>query len=92
MLKRFIYTALFVAAFICLSGCGLMIGSNYIYKDGDKYTAGDREIKDKIENINIDYMAGNVKLIGSDSDIITVKETSLCLGLKMPIHIVPCPF
>ena len=87
MLKRLIYTALFVAAFICLSGCGLMIGSNYIYKDGDKYTAGDREIKDKIENINIDYMAGNVKLIGSDSDIITVKETSsVKLNDKQKVH------
>ena len=87
MLKRLIFTVVFVAAFICFSGCGLMIGSNYIYQNGDKYTAGDREIKEKIENINIDYNSGSVKLIGSDTDIITVKETSsVKLDDKRKVH------
>ena len=54
MIKRILYTVVFVAAFICLSGCSFIVGSNYLYQNGDKYTAGDRQIKDKIENISID--------------------------------------
>ena len=87
MIKRILYTVVFVAAFICLSGCSFIVGSNYLYQNGDKYTAGDRQIKDKIENISIDYMSGNVKLIGADTDMISVKETSsVRLDDKRKVH------
>ena len=87
MIKRILYTVVFVAAFICLSGCSFIVGSNYLYQNGDKYTAGDRQIKDKIENISIDYMFGNVKLIGADTDMISVKETSsVRLDDKRKVH------
>ena len=76
MLKRLIYTAVFVLAFICFSGCGLMIGSNYIYQNGDKYTAGDREIDDKVTRINVDYLSGNVKVKGTSDDGISIRETA----------------
>ena len=87
MIKRILYTVVFVAAFICLSGCSFIVGSNYLYQNGDKYTAGDRQIKDKIENISIDYTFGNVKLIGADTDMISVKETSsVKLDDKRKVH------
>lgn len=60
----------------CLSGCSFVSRSNYIYQNGEKYTAGDREISDKIETINLDYMTGKVKLVGTDSDVVMIKETS----------------
>ena len=72
--KSIIVIAVLVLALGCLSGCGFR--TNYIYKNGDKYTAGNREIKDKIETINIDYMSGDVTLTVSDSDSINIKETS----------------
>lgn len=68
--------ALFALSVVCLSGCSFGMRMNYVYKDGDKYTAGDRQISEKIDTIDIDYMSGDVELIGADTDIVDIKETS----------------
>ena len=70
--------ALIIPSTICLSGCSMGFFSffNYTYENGDKYTAGDREIEDKITTLNIDYVSGDVKLTGTDTDTVSVKETS----------------
>ncbi|MBQ8982201.1 MAG: DUF4097 family beta strand repeat protein [Lachnospiraceae bacterium] len=62
---------LMLAAF---TGCTPRI--NYIYNNAENYTAGDRVITDQIENINIDYMSGNVTLTGTDTNTITITETA----------------
>ena len=70
-----------------MSGCSLVAKTSYIYEKADKYTAGDREIKESIENIDIDYMSGNVKVIGSDSDSVSIKETcNIELDNKRKVH------
>lgn len=63
---------------LCLTGCsgGFFSFFSYTYENGDKYTAGDREISEKITSINIDYVAGNVTFTGSDTDKITIKENA----------------
>ncbi len=71
--------ALIVPSTMLMSGCS--IGNfftffNYTYENADMYTAGDREITDKVRTINIDYVSGNVKLKGTDDDKITINETS----------------
>ena len=70
--------ALIVPATVCLTGCsiGLFNTVNYKYEDSDKYTAGDREIDEKVTKVNIDYLSGEVKVKGTDSDTISIKETS----------------
>ena len=70
--------ALIVPSTICLTGCsfGFVNSFSYQYDNGDKYTAGDREIDDTITKINIDYVAGNVKVKGADTDIVSVEETA----------------
>ena len=70
--------ALIVPSTLCLTGCsfGLINTVSYQYENADKYTAGDREIDDKITKINIDYLAGDVKVKGADTDIVTVDETA----------------
>ena len=70
--------ALIVPTTLCLSGCsfGLINTVSYQYENGDKYTAGDREIDDKITKINIDYLSGDVKVRGTDTDNIKVDETA----------------
>ena len=76
--QKLIYVAVTVALIGCLSGCNVNFGfkTNYVYQSGEKYTAGDREITEKIETIDIDYLSGDITLIGTDSDVVTVKETS----------------
>ena len=70
--------ALIVPSTLCLTGCsfGLINTVSYQYENADKYTAGDREIDDTITKINIDYLAGDVKVRGTDTDNIKVDETA----------------
>lgn len=74
--KSLFYTIVVVAMLGCLSGCNFGFKTNYIYQNGEKYTAGNREIAEKIETIDLDYMSGEVKLIGTDANIVTINETS----------------
>ena len=66
--------AMILPATLCLSGCsfGIFNTFNYTYENADKYTAGDREIDDKITSINIDYISGDVKVKGSDTDTVSI--------------------
>ena len=59
-----------------LCGCSFMGVTSYIYDNSDKYTAGDREIKDKIEKIDIDYLSGQVTLTGNTGESIKITETA----------------
>ena len=45
-----------------------------VYENADKYTAGDREIKDLVESIFIDYQSGSVEVVNGESDVLEVKE------------------
>ena len=70
--------ALIVPSALCLTGCqfGLFNSFNYKYDNGDKYTAGDRDISEKVTKVNIDYISGNVKVKGTDADTVFIRETS----------------
>lgn len=70
-----LFAVLTAAAAVCLSGCSVSY-TNYVYQNGDKYTAGDREISDKIDTINIDYLSGKIKLVGTDSETVKIRETA----------------
>ena len=72
--RTMLTAALAASMLICLSGCGVKL--NYNYDNADKYIPGDREITEKIENIDIDYVAGNVTVMGDKTTTVTVKETS----------------
>ena len=70
--------ALIVPATVCFTGCSWspFNSFSYTYENADKYTAGDREIDDTVTKINIDYVSGDVKVKGTDTDSISVKETA----------------
>ena len=70
--------ALAASASMLCTGCSLSMFSRQVYKynNADKYKAGDREISETIENIDIDYVSGNVKLNAVDTDKVTITETS----------------
>ena len=69
--------ALIVPVTVCFTGCsfGMFNTVSYTYENGEKYTAGDREIDDSITRINIDYLAGNIKVKGTSDDSIFIRET-----------------
>jgi hypothetical protein len=75
-IKGLVGIAVLAASLFCMSGCSLVMKTNYVYKDGDKYTAGNREITDKIDTIDIDYMSGQIDLVGSADEKVNITETS----------------
>ena len=79
---KIIITAFLSAAAICLSGCAVSItnagsiGSTVNYPNADKYTAGDREIKDEIHALDIAWPSGAVKVSAASGKTVSVKETT----------------
>ena len=78
-MKKFrglVCVAAIAATMCCMNGCTISFGAktNYSYKSADKYVAGDREISDKIETIEVDYLSGDVKIVQADTDSISIKE------------------
>lgn len=65
-----------VLALMIISFSGCSGSMSYVYDNASKYSAGDRDITDKIENIEIDYLTGTVTIVGGASDTISIKETS----------------
>ncbi|MBR6444425.1 MAG: DUF4097 family beta strand repeat protein [Firmicutes bacterium] len=60
-------------AALSLAGCSTL---DYSYENADKYTAGDKVIADKIDKIDLDYVAGNVDITAAVGNAISVKETA----------------
>ena len=86
-LKNIVFAAALVLALGLLSACSFESKVNYVYKNGEKYTAGDREITEKIEKIDIHYLSGDVKLLASETGVVTIKETSeKALDEKLKVH------
>ncbi len=57
------------AVLICFSGCSMNT-----YPNADKYTVGNREINDKIKNLDIDWVSGDITISFHDSDTVKVEE------------------
>lgn len=54
--------------------CGSVVGG-YIYSDEDKYSVGQGSLDDNIEAVDIDWIAGNVKLVATDENNVKLVET-----------------
>ena len=85
--KRLLVAALGTLVLAGTTGCSVTYSTSYIYENGDKYTAGDRDISEKIDTINIDYMSGDITFTGEDTNKISIKETSgKSLDDKQKVH------
>ena len=78
MKKGLVFAALISTVMVCLCGCsvGFIGGSKVRYDNADKYTAGDREITEKIDKLDIDWVSGKVTVTADDVSTVTVKETT----------------
>ncbi len=69
---------------LCFTGCGI---TNYHYDNADKYKVGDADISDVVENFDIDWVAGNVKVLPHESDVVSFSEkSSKSLSDDMRLH------
>ena len=72
-MKKLVFVICFLFI-ILLSGCG----DTYTYSDYQKYNKGGSEITEKIDNINIDWISGNVKFdFHKENNIKFYEESSL---------------
>ena len=65
-----------VAAATLLAGCSFGSTTYAHYANADKYVAGNQEITEKIDRIDIDYISGDIKLLTEDTDKVTITETA----------------
>ena len=73
-MKKILAVAAGLGAAVTLAGCGVTFGSSVSYTNADKYTAGNREITDKIDTLDIDYISGEVTLRTTDRNALNVEE------------------
>jgi hypothetical protein len=57
-----------------LPGIHINLGG-FTYEDADKYSVGEATIKDTVTDLEINWVAGSIKVIPSDTDEIRVTET-----------------
>lgn len=57
-----------------LPGVHISFGG-FTYEDADKYSVGEATIKDTVTDLEINWVAGSIKVIPSDTDEIRVTET-----------------
>lgn len=64
--------AVALAAVFALSGCTFV--SSVAYANAEKYSAGDAEFTDKIENIEIDWQSGSVNVVTHSESTFVLSE------------------
>src|SRR5574344_1946585 len=73
-MKKIIFTLVMAVVGCCLlCSCGI---KGIVYPDSEKYKAGQTEIKDKVEKIELDWVSGSVKVAYHDEDTIKLEEKS----------------
>ena len=88
-MKRILAAAVMICTvMLSLCGCsaGFVNGSVIRYDNADKYTAGDREITDKIDRLDIDWVSGSVNVTSGGSTVIIKETTKGRLDDKYKVH------
>lgn len=67
-----VLAAISLSALCGLSGCSY--SGSVTYADSDKYSVGNAEITDKIENLEIDWISGSVSLVSHSEDTLALSE------------------
>ena len=63
-----------VAVLAALSG--IFNGTGYTFANAEKYTAGDAEIAEPVNNLEIDWVEGQVRIEYADQNTVTLRETA----------------
>lgn len=79
-----VLTVLALGAVLVLGGCS---AGSITYANSDKYSAGDAEFSEKIENIEIDWASGSVSVVTHAGDtVILSEETESSLPEDLRVH------
>ena len=81
-MKRILALAVIIATMLTLVGCGVTVVR---YKDADEYTAGAADVTDGITELEIEWIAGDVKLGVHDGEGILVGEVGDCVD-EYPLY------
>lgn len=73
MKKALSLAALLAAAVLLLTGCGF---SALRYEHEEKYTAGNAEIQQTVENLDVHWVDGGVTIVYADQKGVTLTETA----------------
>ena len=78
--KIIILLIIVVSAVLSFTGCvvnGNLSGmSDYYYEASENYLVGDTELTGTVENIEINWMLGNVTVLTHTSNTVSISETS----------------
>ena len=88
MKKTVLFAVMISVVMMCLCGCsvGFVNGSAVSYDNADKYTAGDREITDKIDTLDIDWVSGKVTVSAGGSTVKVKETTDADLDDNLKVH------
>ena len=65
-------TAIALAAMCGMTGCSYF--GSVTYDNADKYSVGNTEVTDKIENIEIDWSSGSVSVVSHSGNTFMLSE------------------
>lgn len=85
MTKFVTLAAAALTSVFALSGCSFM--SSVTYANAEKYSAGDAEITDKIERIEIDWQSGSVNIVShSENTFLLSEKTEEGISDDLRVH------
>lgn len=74
-MKKTIWTIGIISLMCCLGLCGCG-STGLIYENADRYSVGATEITDTVENIDLEWIEGSVKIEYHDENTVKLAETS----------------
>lgn len=79
MKKKGLLIMIFVLCAAGLAGCRFSVNispgvSSFVYEDADRYTMGGTSLSDKVENVEVEWLSGNVQVAVHDRNTIEFSE------------------
>ena len=75
-MKKLLTTVIAAAIYFALSSCVMVNTAGYHYDNYDQYKTGGAEIKDEVQNIEVDWISGEVLLIETENTAVSFEEKS----------------
>ena len=85
MKKILLLLSVLLLCALTLNGCGVSLGT--LYPDGDTYSSGNVTLSAVPDTLILHWSAGEVTLLPSDTDTVTIEETSnIALTEEQSVH------
>lgn len=86
-MKKFLIIVTLLVLVCSLAACGFEIDDSTLYANADQYSAGNAEIKDKVEKLEIEWVSGSVDVVTSKEDAVSIfEEAADVISNDMRVH------